>query len=94
MSDPHAIFPEYTTDKAFEAFYCENYKSLPEWVNEAQFKTSMKQRFLDSITGSRQKGDSTFPAGSLLHPLISGLIDMGGYNTIDNYAFYFENPEQ
>lgn len=90
----HVIFPEYTTDKAFEAFYRENYKSLPEWVNDAQFKTSIKERFLVSITESRQHGDSTFPGGSLLHPLISARIDIGGYNTIDNYGFYFENPEQ
>jgi len=81
------IFPEYTPEKAFERFYDENYEKLPEWVNEVQFKTNMKQSFLYSITEARQKDESTFPAGMLLHPLIGDRIDMG---SADNYTFYFE----
>ena len=89
LSDTYTnLFPEYTPEKAFEAFYEQNYNSLPLWVNTEQFKDYMRQNFLDSIIESRKEGKSIFHAGSLLNPLIGDSIDMGGD---DNYAFYFEN---
>lgn len=85
---------ERQLERQFEQFYGRHYSRLPEWVNESLFKNEMKDLYISMMKDAHEQGESQVSGGGLLHPLISGMIDMGGYDRIDNYAFYFENPEQ
>lgn len=94
LAQPPPPPPEANPEEAFEQFYQTHYRSLPRWVNEELFKEDLKGGYLQSLQEARDAGKKTFTSCSALHPLISGVIDPGGYSKVDNYAFYFENPEQ
>jgi hypothetical protein len=84
---------ELTSDQAFEKFYHENFLDLPKWVNEPIFKEEMRSTYIDALEEARKTCMLSFNAPWLLFPLRATSIDMGSYNMVDNYAFFFENPE-